>query len=333
MRRRTSVAAFGGPLTLVAAGASTPNRGRAEMLLLWASVLVVAAIVWLLGIRVLPMLLLMGHPGPGPVQSSIVAVGNLRCDAWAQTAPTTCSDRDIARLVDALDPALVLPLGDTALPAARSLPADETARVWHRLRPRIHAVKGDRDGTVPASDFEDATPPSPGYYSYDYAGWHFIALNGNCAEVGGCGPGSPQERWLASDLRRSRAKCTLAYWHQPRFSSGRQGSDAAYDAFWRNLYEGGAELVLNGHVPSYERFARQSPDAALDVRRGLRQFVVGTGSVDPTAFKGRPLPRSVVRNAEVPGVLQLVLRPQSYRWQFVPVFGQRFKDTGIGTCH
>lgn len=184
-----------------------------------------------------------------------------------------------------------------------------------------------------APEFPFAATAVARYYSYDYADWHFIALNGDCADVGGCGPGSAQERWLAADLAQSRAKCTLAYWQQPRFSSGPHGGDPAYDAFWRHLYAAGAELVINGHEPGYERFARQSPDAELDVRQGLREFVVGTGSLDPEGFSGAPSPRSVVRNAAVPGVLQLVLHPDSYRWQFVPVFGQRFKDTGAGTCH
>jgi hypothetical protein len=35
----------------------------------------------------------------------------------------------------------------------------------------------------------------------------------------------------------------------------------------------------------------------------------------------------------VPGVLQLTLEPTSYRWQFVPIFGQRFRDVGTGVCH
>jgi hypothetical protein len=63
-----------------------------------------------------------------------------------------------------------------------------------------------------------------GYYSMDVGGWHIVALNSNCGEVGGCGAGSPQEEWLADDLAAHASACTLAYWHHPRFSSGYHGN-------------------------------------------------------------------------------------------------------------
>ena len=61
----------------------------------------------------------------------------------------------------------------------------------------------------------------------------------------GCGP-----TWRASP----RA-CVLAYWHQPRFSSGEHGNDSSVAAFWDDLYAAGAEVVINGHDHDYERFA------------------------------------------------------------------------------
>lgn len=76
---------------------------------------------------------------------------------------------------------------------------------------------------------------------------------------GGCKAGSRQEKWLKADLAAHPAKCTLAYWHQPRFSSAIHGNDPAYDAFWRALYAAGAEIVLNGHDHDYERFGPQTP--------------------------------------------------------------------------
>src|SRR4051812_29337159 len=35
-----------------------------------------------------------------------------------------------------------------------------------------------------------------GWYSYDVGAWHVVVLNSNCGEIGGCGQGSPQEKWL-----------------------------------------------------------------------------------------------------------------------------------------
>ena len=92
----------------------------------------------------------------------------------------------------------------------------------------------------------------------------------------GCGPARRRSAGSA-DLAANPATCTLAYWHHPRFSSGEHGSDSTYTAFWQALYEANADVVLVGHDHGYERFAPQRADGALDLVRGIREFVVGTG--------------------------------------------------------
>ena len=87
---------------------------------------------------------------------------------------------------------------------------------------------------------------------------------------------------------------------------------------------------MNGHEHHYERFAPQSPEARSDPKRGIRQFVVGTGGASLYPF-GLPLPGSEVRIAGF-GVLVLTLLPGSYRWRFVDPDG-RTLDRGAGTCH
>ena len=67
--------------------------------------------------------------------------------------------------------------------------------------------------------------PAKGYYSYELGAWHIIVLNANCTKIAGCHAGSDQEAWLRSDLTAHPLGCTLAYWHQPRFSSGQHGDD------------------------------------------------------------------------------------------------------------
>jgi hypothetical protein len=177
-----------------------------------------------------------------------------------------------------------------------------------------------------------AGDPAKGWQSFDLGGWHLIALNSNCAAVGGCGAGSAQERWLAADLAAHPGVCTLAYWHHPRFSSGPHGSDATYEALWDDLYAAGADLVLAGHDHIYERFAPQTPAGGADPARGLREFVVGTGGKNHTGF---PLirPNSEVRDAAAFGVLSLTLYPNGYAWKFVPEAGETFTDSGLGLCH
>jgi len=176
-----------------------------------------------------------------------------------------------------------------------------------------------------------AGDPAKGYYSYDLGTWHLVALNSNCAPVGGCGVGSAQEQWLRADLAAHPAACTLAYWHHPRFSSGQHGSDPAYTALWQALYDAHADVVLNGHDHDYERFAPQDPAGAYDPLRGLREFVVGTGGKNHYTFT-TVRPNSEVRNSDTFGVLQLTLHATGYDWRFLPEAGKTFTDAGTATC-
>jgi acid phosphatase type 7 len=159
-----------------------------------------------------------------------------------------------------------------------------------------------------------------------------VALNSNCAVVG-CAAGSAQGRWLRADLAAHPARCTLAYWHHPRFSSGIHGGEPAVGPLWRALAEAGAEIVLSGHDHDYERFAPLDADGRPDPERGLRQFVVGTGGRSRYPFPGPPRPGSEARSAESFGVLTLTLHEDRYEWQFVPIAGGRFSDRGVGECH
>ena len=121
--------------------------------------------------------------------------------------------------------------------------------------------------------------PFKGYYSFDLGAWHLVALNSGCAEpiaeAPGCFAGSEQERWLRGDLQTHPARCTLAYWHHPRFSSAEGDNEVMRDV-WKVLREFGVDLVLNGHAHVYERFAPQTADGAYDPS-GVRELVVGTG--------------------------------------------------------
>ena len=125
----------------------------------------------------------------------------------------------------------------------------------------------------------------------------------------------------------------LAYWHQPRFSSDSvHGTAVVGEAMWDALYEFGADLVLNGHAHWYERYAPQTPDGVADPTYGIRQFTVGTGGRSLRG-PGTIDPNSVVRDWSSWGVLKLTLNPSSYDWQFLPVAGSSFTDSGTSTVH
>jgi hypothetical protein len=82
----------------------------------------------------------------------------------------------------------------------------------------------------------------------------------------------------------------------------------------------------------YERFAQQNPAGAADQGRGIRQFVVGTGGSGLTSAPSSPAPNSQVRNNNTHGVLKLTLHANSYDWQFIPIAGQTFTDSGTTQC-
>jgi len=249
-----------------------------------------------------------------------------------------CSAPDAAATARILDtvPGTVFALGDNAYPdgSARDY-ATCYAPTWGRHKKRTRPVPGNHDwGWRGAPGYFGyfgvaAGDPARGYYSYDLGAWHIAALNDNIDMRAG----SPQEQWLRADLAAHPARCTLAYWHAPRFSSGTtHGSDPTTQPLWQALYDAGADVVLAGHEHNYERFAPQAPDGTLDSARGIREFVAGTGG--GTAYRfGRPIAHSDVRSMDH-GVLKLTLGNGDYHWVFIPVVGSSaFGDSGTARCH
>ncbi len=204
-----------------------------------------------------------------------------------------------------------------------------------RTRPIVGNHEYNTSGAVPYYAYWGAAAgdPSKGYYSYDIGAWHAIVLNANCSKAGGCGAGSAQERWLLADLQSSSAACTVAFWHQARFSSTRSSPDGATLALWQDLYSYGAEIAIAGHYHNYERFAPQTPTGLADPATGVRAFVVGTGGASLGGFKSTTMANSQVRERSTYGVLKLTLHSSSYDWQFIPIAGQSFTDSGSGSCH
>jgi hypothetical protein len=269
--------------------------------------------------------------GPGAV---LVGAGDIAsCDDLAGAQAT-------AKLLDSI-PGTVFAVGDLAYPDGSDEQfANCYGLTWGRFKDRTRPAPGNheyhRDGASGYVRYFGATAgdPKKGYYSYDLGEWHIVVLNSECAEVGGCGTGSAQEQWLRQDLTAHPAKCTLAYWHKPLFSSGaKHGNDPEVKALWNALYAANADLVINGHDHDYERFAPQDPSGNLDPQRGIREFVVGTGGKNSHRSFASPKPNSEVRQADTFGVLKLTLHPMSYDWEFVPEAGKTFTDSGTGTCH
>ena len=245
-----------------------------------------------------------------------------------------------AKLIEAI-PGTVVAMGDLALSSGSAEEfADCYDKTWGAFKSRTRPAPGNHEyhspGAGPYFKYFGAAAgePGKGYYSYELGAWHVIALNGECKEIGGCEKGSAEEQWLRQDLKAHPAACTLAYWHEPLFSSGAaHGNSPEYRDFWRDLYEAKATIVLNGHDHDYERFAPQTPEGVLDTARGIREFVVGTGGNHERPFAATPQPNSEVRMTGTFGVLKLTLHAHGYDWQYIAEAGKSFTDSGTDNCH
>jgi acid phosphatase type 7 len=317
---------------------------------LWSTLLLAAAAIDLTtGVRlserpptgVLPVAIapVEGLPSPGPV---VVAAGDISCRP-GEVAPGECHMDRTANLVEQIAPARVLVPGDVQYEKGEYQNFMASYHLtWGRFKAITRPVPGNHEyETRNAAGYFDyfngpgqydgpAGKRDQGYYSFNVGTWHVIALNSNCEQVG-CGAASRQLQWLERDLSGYTGSCVLAYWHQPRFSSGQHGSNAAYDPFWWVLYSSGADVVLGGHDHIYERFAPQTPEGTFDPERGIRQFIIGTGGKSLLGFSSI-LPNSEFRSSDAYGVLRLVLLPNSYQWQFIDQAGQVL-DSGEDKCH
>ncbi len=268
-------------------------------------------------------------PSPAPV--TLVGAGDIA------TCGSDADSRTAALLASI--PGTVFTAGDNAYESGAG---QEFVRcygpTWGSVRDRTLPAPGNHDyGTPGAAGYlayfgTAARPHGTTWYSVDLSAWHVIVLDSDCAEVGGCDASSPQGRWLAADLAtNASARCTLAIWHHPRFSSGQHGDDPRTDPFWRLLAAAGADVIVNGHDHDYERFAPQSPTGTADPAHGIMEFVVGTGGAGLRPFatiRGN----SLVRDSATHGVLDLTLAPDSFQWRFVPADGT-FTDQGSAACH
>jgi hypothetical protein len=272
----------------------------------------------------------------------LVAVGDIACDPLDLAfnlglgTATRCRQAATARLAAAADPDVVAVLGDNQYEGgALSSLLSSYDLSWGPLKSRTRPAIGNHEYETSggAGHFgyfgSRAGKADKGYYSYDVGTWHVVVLNSNCAEVS-CAKGAAQEKWLRADLKANPRRCTLAYFHHPRYSSGEHGDTAAVWPFWRALYDHHADVVLAGHDHGYERFAKIRPDGTRDAD-GIRSWVVGTGGKSLYAF-GKPDRNSLVRYSGGFGVLKLRLGKDGYRWRFLGEPGSTFSDTGTGTC-
>jgi acid phosphatase type 7 len=149
------------------------------------------------------------------------------------------------------------------------------------------------------------------YYSFDLAGWHFVALNSQEP----LGRRSRQFAWLRDDLEGREGTCTIVLVHKPRFNAGFHKETQRVEPVWAAV-EGRAVAVLSGEDHNYQRF---------EPERGIVQFVVGTGGrrrYDVDERDGR----LAASRDDTFGALRLRLESGRADYAFVGLGGEELDD-------
>jgi len=269
---------------------------------------------------------------------TVAAAGDIACEPGAVPSVRACQQAATAKLVETMHPDAVLAIGDLQYPTGLLTSFKGSYdKTWGAFKSITYPVPGNHEYYNLANGYFDYWGKRVGtrdqsWYSFDLGAWHILALNSNCHYSGGCQDGSPEVEWIKADLAAHPTTCALAFFHQPRFSSGPHGNYKNLEPIWRALQAGGVDVVLNGHDHDYERFALQDPNGRLDPTHGIREFVVGTGGA-PQYFVLWRRAHSQALEVGTFGVLKLTLESAAYAWSFVPIDNGRYHDSGSHACH
>lgn len=303
-----------------------------------------------------------GRPRPLFGLTRVIAVATLACLALAAGPPAvvsaapatitvagdiaTCGGTGDSRTAAIVkrQPGIVMTAGDNVYPSGTFAQfRDCYDPTWGAFRGRTRPAPGNHDHeTAGAAGYfryfgKRAGPAGRGYYTFTAGTWRVYVLDTTLClrkdlAPAGCGARSAQHRWLEQQLAANRDRCILAVAHHPRFSTGVGGNHPKVSPLLWALYRAGAELVINGHDHSYERFELAQPDGTVDRAFGQRQIVVGTGGAYRTPFREKPVRHSLARMNSTMGVLRLDLTRTGYSWRLLRTDGAR-GDSGEGTCH
>jgi len=241
------------------------------------------------------------------------------------------AESEAARTATLVPPgATVLVPGDTTYPYATTAALQACYEpTWGVHRATTIAVPGNHDYVDGRSDDFRAyfgVVSQENYFARRLGDWLVIGIDSQL--IGGAL--DRQYEWLDATLRENAdARCTLALWHMPAFSSGLEhGPTPKMQRFWALLDEHGVEFALNGHEHFYEAFGPLDSKGAA-AADGMREFVVGTGGAHLYPV-WNPFHTSKVRLARH-GVLRLTLDDGTYSWQFIDTSG-RALDAGEASC-
>jgi hypothetical protein len=277
------------------------------------------------------------EPPPITPQTAIlVGAGDIAdCSALADLGVHA---RDTGKMLETTVSDAIFTAGDNAYPLGSTDDFNNCYNpAWGRFKSKTNPVPGNHEYSQPGAFpyfqyFGDRAGPEGfrrGYYSYNLGNWHIVALNSPLHATGSV----EQLLWLKDDLEITRARCTMAYWHYPVFTSGPSNGSPESRVMrdvWQVLFDANVDLVVNGHDHMYERFAPQTPDGRRNDTIGITEIVAGTGGAPLYSFG--PTTANSVAQLRAHGILKLTLRDTEFESVFLPVTGAPY-DLFRAACH
>lgn len=245
-----------------------------------------------------------------------------------------------------LDPDFILHPGDLSYARGRNsvwanwfriIEPQAATRPWlialgnHEADPRLVS---DADREVAFFRQRFGLPGNELWYSFDWGGVHFVALDTYSREANG--NVSTQVAWLEADLKaHAKAPWTIVYLHEPPYSSGRYGPSERVQQRLVPLFEKhGVDLVITGHEHSYERSYPLLGGRPVD--RNATTYPEGKGIVYlVTGGAGRqlyddwtyPAPNWSAARKSLHHVVAITVTPTTLSARVVPTTGSTFRDT------
>jgi Bacterial Ig-like domain/Bacterial Ig domain/Calcineurin-like phosphoesterase len=260
--------------------------------------------------------------------------------ATGDGADGAANSGNVTNLINSWNPNLFLYLGDvyekgTATEFYNSY--GQSNSFYGRFKAITDPIIGNHEyenGVAPGyHDYWDLGNNAPTYYSYDAAGWHFIALNSNCGLLHICDPGQAEYEWLLNDLNTHNNVCTIAYFHHPVLNVGYEGYTTTMNNMWALMAQHGVDIVLTGHDHDYQRW--MPLDGNLNPSStGMTEFVAGGGGHGIQTFKVTD-PRMVIGYDTSPytfGALRLQLNQDGAGFQYINYQGLLL-DSGAIPCN
>ena len=171
----------------------------------------------------------------------------------------------VATLLERLKPDLILHTGDVVYPSGEDRHYDPRFFMPYRELIKsvpIFPVLGNHDvermnGAAYLKNFylpSNNPQNTERYYSFDWGGAHFVALDSELYYDDDGGSSEAQKAWLESDLADTSKPWKFVFFHRPIYSSSEHGSDEKLRKDLEPIFvRYKVNVVFSGHDHNYER--------------------------------------------------------------------------------